>query len=304
MKLAILSAGAPRHGLNLCTMVQSISDSEGWGWQTQFVPWVKDGYDSFDFSTVDWCWWEGCFERVFEFMGQIEGPHHAARWIGTDLLQHRELVARGYPDPFGNARIHMADAPHLVQEAYQLTGLDVALVRSIPPETYQATPIQRWDNILCYVPTGREDFFRWSWILEVARDYPEIGFSILARQETPKEVTNVRAIQEVQGEEKRRLFESCFTYLRPVEHDGIGLTLVEMAQLGRYVFHSDTRIPFVGPARSVGEIEFGIDRILSEKKSPDPEVSTYYVNEYSYDKLRGDVEKLRFEMAKHLPISP
>ena len=93
MKLAILSAGAPRHGLNLCTMVQSISDSEGWGWQTQFVPWVKDGYDSFDFSTVDWCWWEGCFERVFEFMGQIEGPHHAARWIGTDLLHPPAFVS-------------------------------------------------------------------------------------------------------------------------------------------------------------------------------------------------------------------
>ena len=304
MKLAILSAGAPRHALNLCTMVQSISDSEGWGWECAFWEWKKNGYDDYDFPTVDWCWWEGCFQRVFEPVFMPDGTNHIVRWIGTDILAHQELVARGYPDEFGRARLHLADAPSLVAEAQALTGIETHYVRSIPPETYSPTPIQRWDNILCYVPTGREDFFRWSWILEVARDYPEIGFSILARQETPKEVTNVRAIQEVQGEEKRRLFESCFTYLRPVEHDGIGLTLVEMAQLGRYVFHSDTRIPFVGPARSVGEIEFGIDRILSEKKSPDPEVSTYYVNEYSYDKLRGDVEKLRFEMAKHLPISP
>ena len=304
MKLAILSAGAPRHAVNLCTMVQKISDSEGWGWDAQFVPWEKDGYDSFDFSAIDWCWWEGCFERCFEFMSNMSECLHLGRFIGTDILQHADLRQRGYDSPFQAASILLADAPHLVQEAQQLTGREVGYVRSIPPETYQATPITKWDNILCYVPTGREDFFRWSWILEVARDYPEIGFSILARQETPKEVANVRAIQEVQGEEKRRLFDSCFCYLRPVEHDGIGLTLIEMAQLGRFVFHSDTRIPYVIPARSVGEIEFGLDEILRRKQQPNPEVSTYYVNEYSYDKLRGDVEKLRLEMARHMPIPP
>ena len=296
MKLAILSAGAPRHGLNLCTIVQSISDSEGWGWQTQFVPWEKDGYESFDFSAIDWCWWEGCFERVFEFMGQIEGPYHAARWIGTDLLQHRELVARGYPDPFGNARIHMADAPNLVEEAHQLTGLDVALVRSIPPETYQATPITTWDNILCYIPTGREDFFRYGWILDVAQDYPDITFNILARQETPKEVANVRAIQEISGMDKRHLFERCFAYLRPIEHDGIGLTLIEMAQLVRFVFHSDTRIPYALPARSVGEIEFGLDEILRRKQQPSPEIAKHYHDEYSRERLARDLEGVRHRM--------
>src|SRR3990167_5218900 len=117
MKLAILSAGAPRHAINLTGQLQGISDSEGWGCETQFIPWENDGYDSFDFGSVNWCWWEGAFERLFEWMLRYDECKHLCRWIGTDLLQHLSLVQRGYPDPFRAASIHLADAPHLADEA-------------------------------------------------------------------------------------------------------------------------------------------------------------------------------------------
>ena len=276
--------------------LQKISDSEGYGWEVSFHEWARDGYDSVAFETIDWVWWEGLFERAFELMENLNETKHIGRWIGTDILQHESLVQRGYVAPFHAATILVADAPNLVQEAKELTGRDVDLVRSIPPETYQATPITRWDNILSYIPTGREDFFRFGWILDMAADYPDITFNILARSETPKDHPNVRAIPEVQGEEKRALFERCFGYLRPIQHDGIGLTLIEMAQLGRYIFHSDTSIPFVGPARSVGEIEYGIDRILAEKKQPDAKIADYYRSEYSEAKLTEDVARLHANM--------
>src|SRR3990167_10597228 len=100
MKLAILSAGAPRHGQNLVKQLQEISDESGWGWEVGFLEWRQDGYDDYDFSTVDWCWWEGCFERVFDYIASTHGPLHIVRWIGTDILQHQEMVRRGYHDPF------------------------------------------------------------------------------------------------------------------------------------------------------------------------------------------------------------
>lgn len=296
MRLAILSAGAPRHGMNISKQWQRISDDNGFGWQIDFLEWHKNGYDDYDFGIYDWSIWIGCFENAFEFMGRIEGPSHAALWIGTDLLQHRELVTRGYPDPFGNARIHVADAPHLVQEAKDLTGLDVSLVRSIPPETYSPTPITQWDNILCYVPTSREDFFQLGWILDVAADYPNITFNILARETIPKALDNVLCHQEVQGNDKRKLFERCFLFLRPVAHDGVSLTLIEMGQLGRYVAHSDPRIPHVRVGRSVGEIEFQLDRILERKESPNPEIADHYRREYSMEALEQDVTRLHERM--------
>src|SRR3990167_8558213 len=85
MKLPTLSAGAPRHALNLCTMVQSISDSEGWGWECSFWEWKRNGYDDYDFSIVDCVWWEGLFERAFEFMLLYAPTHQIGRFIGTDL---------------------------------------------------------------------------------------------------------------------------------------------------------------------------------------------------------------------------
>ena len=297
MHLAVLSAGAPRHGRAITKQWQSIADQNGWGWELEFWEWENgQGYDNRDFASVQWAVWIGLFERAFDFMLMQSECKHLGVFVGTDLLQHLDLVQRGYPDPFHAATILAADAPHLVQEAQRLTGREVGYVRSIPPETYQARPIERWDNILAYVPTGREDFFRWPWILEVARDYPDIAFNILARQETQKEQTNVVAIPEIQGEEKRQLFERCFTYLRPIEHDGIGLTLIEAAQLGRFIFHSDTRIPHVLPARSVGEMEFHLDEILRRKRPPSPEINSYYVRQFSEQRLADDVEQLRRRM--------
>lgn len=300
VRLAFLSAGASRHGLNIQKQVQAISDEVGWGWETTFWEWVPNrGYDDYDFASVQWCWWEGLFERAFEFMLHYDEPKHLGRFIGTDLLQQRDLLARGYPNLFHAAKVLVADAPNLVQEAHELTGLDVGYVRSIPPTSYDPVPIERWDAVLGYVPTGRDDFFRWTWFLELARDYPHLAFHIIGREEGEKDLPeNVVVHKEVQGEEKFRLFQSCLAYLRPVEHDGVGLTLIEMAQFGRHIFHSDTRIPYVLPARSVGEVEFGLDTLLAKPENPSPTISDYYRAEYSIAALTNDLRTLKERMEK------
>src|SRR5207237_884427 len=161
MKLAVLSAGAPRHGVSLTKQLQEWSDDEGHGWEVYFLEWRANGFDDYDLADFQWCWWEGAFQRVFEPVFMPDDTKHIVRWIGTDILAHHELVGRGYPDDFGRARIHLADAPKLVEEARALTGREVGYVRSIPPEAYSPTPITRWDHILGYVPDGREEFFRW-----------------------------------------------------------------------------------------------------------------------------------------------
>lgn len=304
VRLAVVSAGAPRHAKNLKIMLQETSDKEGWGWECDFLEWQKDGYESYDFTKYDWLWNEGNFENVFVWMSTLpESCGRIARWVGTDILQHDGMVRRGYPDPFGAAHIHIADAINLQEEARQLTGLDVGLVRSIPPEAYARAPIERWDGVLGYVPTGRDDFFRWPWFLELARDYPHLTFHVIGREQEANLPSNVRTYKEISGEDKRRLFESCFVYLRPIEHDGVGLTLIEMAQLGRWVFHTDTRIPHVLPARNLGEIEFGLDSILDSKRPPRQEISEYYVREFSRERLQSDLEGLRQAMGRHVPIS-
>ena len=305
MKLAFTSAGAPRHGKNLQAQVQRLSEKAGYGWETQFWEWQKDGYESYDLASIDWLWNVGNFGNFFQWLEQLNPrPKTIAMWIGTDIIQHNDIVRKGIPDPFAAATIHIADAPNLVSEAAELTGLDVGFYRSIPPETYSPTPIERWDRILCYIPQGREDFFRWDIIREISRSYPDIGFRVLGRTEPLADApANVSILPEISGDAKLGEMVSCFAYLRPCQHDGIGLTLIEMAQLGRYVFHSDTRIPHVLPIRSAGEAEFHLDRILERKQSPSPEAGEYYAREYSESALADDLDRLRKRMEGHVRVS-
>ena len=307
-RIAFLSAGAPRHGKNFREQVQRLADDAGYGWECEVWEWKTDGYESYDFSCVDWIWNVGNFGNFFQWLAQKKPrPKAISMWIGTDILQHRDIVRQGISDPFEAAALHIADAPNLVEEARELTGLDVTLYRSIPPETYAPSPITRWDRILAYVPQGREDFFRWDLIREVARDYPTLEFVIIGRSDPLADASaNVRVVPEVSGDAKRELFLSAFALLRPCVHDVIGLTLIEMAQLGSYVFHSDTRIPHVLPARSVGEIEFHLDRIIERRENPNPAIGDYYGREYSDRALANDLDRLRqrMESAVRVPQVP
>src|SRR3989337_722981 len=213
MKIAFTSAGAPRHGKNLQAQVQRLADKAGYGWETTFWEWKKDGYESYDLASIDWLWNVGQFGNFFQWLEQANPrPKTIAMWIGTDILQHNDIVRKGIPDPF-------EDAP-----------------------------------------------------------------------------ANVSILPEISGDAKLGEMVSCFAYLRPCQHDGIGLTLIEMAQLGRYVFHSDTRIPHVLPIRSAGEAEFHLDRILERKQPPNPEAGKYYVREYSESALADDLDRLRKRM--------
>src|SRR3990167_6353111 len=126
MKLAVLSAGAPRHGRAITKQWQSIADQNGWGWELEFWEWEEDGYSSRDFSSVSWAVWVGLFERVFEFMTMQPECKHIGLFVGAELLQHRYLVQRRSNDPLGATSIIVADAQNLVEEARQLTILDVS----------------------------------------------------------------------------------------------------------------------------------------------------------------------------------
>ena len=294
MRFAVLSAGAPRHGKTVTRQWQEISDSKGWGWELSFLEWQRDGYASYDLGGMDVCVWMGCFELVFEWMRDIPGPEHVAYWIGTDILQHRDLVARGYEDPFRSASIHLADAPNLAEEARRLTGLEVGHVRTIPSAPIRPSPISGWDHVLCYVPHTREDFFRYPWIREVAGDFPDLVFDVLRPGiGEGKREGNVNELSEQGRGAYLGLLESSFCLLRPIVHDGISLTLVEAAQCGRHIIHSGEHIPHVLKGRSVGEIEYQLETLVARRPQFDPKVREWYAREYSVERLADDVARLR-----------
>src|SRR5436309_14481665 len=113
--IIFVSAGAPRHGLNLQKEVQEFSDKHGWGFDTSFYPWEKDGYASLETKPSDWIWSMGNFGTVFQWMQSLN-CRTIAHWIGTDVLQHLEMIQQGQYDPFEAATIHIADATNLQSE--------------------------------------------------------------------------------------------------------------------------------------------------------------------------------------------
>src|SRR3990167_3099700 len=104
-RIAFLSAGAPRHGKNFREQVQRLADKAGYGWECEFWEWKTDGYESYDFSCVDWIWNVGNFGNFFQWLAQKKPrPKAISMWIGTDILQHRDIVRQGISDPRSEER--------------------------------------------------------------------------------------------------------------------------------------------------------------------------------------------------------
>ena len=291
-KIVFVSAGAPRHGANLQRQVQQIADSSGWGWETSYISW--EAASATPPPVGSWVWNVGNFGTFFEWARFLRdsGVRLIAHWIGTDLLQHK-----GSNAPFWAANIHIADAPHLVYEAVDLTGRNVGYVRSIPPRVLSPSPITRWDRVLGYVPVGREDFFMYSHVREIATDFPALEFHLMRPGLSNAAVEgNVHEYPEIGPEEADRLGESAFCYLRLCQHDGIGLTLIEMAQRGRWNLHPNANLFGVLHADSVGMAEAWLDWLVERRKEPNPDIASHYAREYSLEALEGDLDGLRRQM--------
>ena len=169
----------------------------------------------------------------------------ACYWIGTDVMQFADEVARRAPvgawrSPASAVDYHLAGSEPLRDELAE-SGVNAEVApfpwRTItPPEVLP--PIPTTFSVATYVPDHRADFYGGPHILEAARRLPHVRFEVMGGAGTWSNdpPTNVSFLGWISDPADLYARSSCV--LRLAMHDSIGGTAVEGLMFGRPVIYT------------------------------------------------------------------
>lgn len=221
------------------------------------------------------------------------------QWMGSDALLAMEryrsgTLLRKYIDYASN----YIDSPWLEQELSSI-GVETEEVKFkyFVPEK---APVERYESlrVVTYIAQNHQEFYGLSWVLELAKAYPEIPFEVYgtATSETPAP-SNVRWMGWQPESVFREAVRRSPVFLRLTEHDGFSVSVIEALTLGAEVF---SRMPAVYTTH-VTSIEdclekFGkkIEEIVSRGMAPDKKLAGGVQREFNRNTiLSAYVQKLK-----------
>jgi len=203
-------------------------------------------------------------------------------WIGTDVLS-----CKGVNIP-KNIK-HICESELLRQELKENYNIDAKII-TIAPDSYPIFPLPYYPAILSYIPDRREDFFRYSWIVQLAKDFPNLPFHIYGRKDMlPGEVPpNIYNHGWVSGIEKLRLYLNTSIYLRLPKHDAFSQSMMEMIQCGRRVIHTIPH-PYCIIIRNYEELKENLSKLITIT-DPYYKASKYYQENFTIEKMKEKLE--------------
>jgi len=222
-------------------------------------------------------------------------------WVGSDLLEFATFV-RMRPHCaqciVKSVDVHVADGRNLVEELDRL-GIKATYIPSIPPETWQLTPLPEKFSVAAYVPGFRADFYNYPLILSAADQMPDVEFHLFGGGPVKLDVDvfshpNVYYHGWVEGEERRKWWENSSVLLYLPQHSSLGVIAIEFLQMGRWVIYNQ-EYPHVFQCLHVNEL-LSVLQNLKNVKEPNVEGSKYYLGEFSPQKQAEKVKQILDEL--------
>ncbi len=144
-------------------------------------------------------------------------------WAGTDALNMRKALGPLGKHPFGQNVRHVAISKFIADD---LDALGLKYVRlpfcNVDEGLFKPVPRAGKRGIFAFVPTGDEAKYGGPFIDELQKLLPDFEWVVQRdRNATP--------------EQMREMYERCFVGVRPLTHDGLSNTVVEMGLMGRRV---------------------------------------------------------------------
>jgi hypothetical protein len=160
-------------------------------------------------------------------------------WVGTDVLEARDAVARRETDKNAMTRVtHWCEVPWIQNELKEL-GIAAEIV---PIAALDAAPTGELSlpsvfSVLSYVREGREVFYGMNDLVRLAEDFPAVPVRIAGishyDRTLPPNVTLLGWKADMRDE-----YLNSVLYLRLPEHDGLSFSVLEALSYGRYVGYS------------------------------------------------------------------
>ncbi|HPN31495.1 MAG TPA: hypothetical protein PKY81_11095 [bacterium] len=155
--------------------------------------------------------------------------------------------------------------------------------------TGSETPLPEKFSVLCYVPSGREKFFRLNWIFYAAEKLPDVLFTILPNN-NKSSLPNIKFIDKVPYERFIELIQNHSIFVRIPQHDGEPQSRLETLSCSRKMIWSFSDA-FTETVNNQDEL---VDKIkkLKKENSLNLEGKKYVMEKYSFDKIRLQFFKL------------
>jgi hypothetical protein len=164
-------------------------------------------------------------------------------WIGTDICSFQECPRKGWKGFLVRlaahrwATSHLVDSPELAGELKAI-GITADVVRLLP-ELIEARvePLPECLSVLSYWTDGRKDFYGGEIVFQLAKEFPNVEFRILAasgRGETaPANVKFLGYRQDMSD-----IYNQSSVLIRIPQHDSLSAMVLEMLARGRYVIYN------------------------------------------------------------------
>lgn len=148
-------------------------------------------------------------------------------------------------------------------------------------------------NVYSYVPESRSEFYGWSFIEQLIRQYPDIQFYILANKGNGyHHYPNVEFLGW--QDDIRQWIKDSYIYLRLTQHDGLPKMILEALAYGRQVIFSG-EFPHCHRSTNFSELKSCFDNLLNKPKL-NHEGAKFVREEYNSAKIRQTFVSLYREL--------
>jgi len=298
-RIALISEGCGLHARNLAENLKGRLE----GYTVEFYNvglraidcMILHAYSHVDWSKIDILWNVGLFFNIDELFHEVKTMYPEIKiinhWVGTDILNARSFFTerpRCMECWMRNIDLHIADDHHFIEELKAFFDVEARFVPTLPTYPLTLKPLPERFAVGVYMPPHRHKFYRYDFIVEVARRVPEIPFYFFALDNTDRDKTkppspNIHFMGYKPPGEKEKWWERMSVFMIFVVHGGLGVTQIEALQMGRYVI-CDKEYPYVIKCKTVDEVVEELRR-LQRVKEPNEEASEYYRKEYSPESL-------------------
>lgn len=160
-------------------------------------------------------------------------------WVGSDLVLAKAAIENNTADKrFIDYPVHLTDSPWYVRDLkeigivanyYPLLSVEKAPnIVSFPAEF----------NVLAYIPQDNQEFYGFSIIIELAKEFPEINFNIAGSSEYSGDLpTNIKLLGWIK--DMKPVFENTVVSIRFPKHDGLSFFVLESLLYCRYVIYNN-----------------------------------------------------------------
>jgi len=222
------------------------------------------------------------FFRMAGFFGKKVVVH----WIGTDVLnytkkyeEHRRAINKNC--------INLAGSELLQKELEQI-GIQSYVVPIVPTDfCFAATEVPEKHAVLSYIPESREDFYNMPLVKEMAKQFPEVDFHIVANagEHDTECLPNVKYQGRLNAEQMYQLYEKCSILFRFPEHDGLSMMLLEALGYGKNVVYCyDFPYAETPKTRNREDVLQVFEKILSKPPVVNQAAVDFINSEFSMDK--------------------